>query len=167
MSFPDVTLAEGGADPGNDIDIDPRYGVMAGVKIGSDLRHLEDVDAGRQQVIQSLPDFPGLLPILYGEMCYLTQGMDTGVRSSCPLDIHILAEKLARRLDKRPLHGPGVLLGLPPPIARTVIFQGQFVFHRRRYRHIIKSLSFIVINSKDLFLLQVHPRSILAFSFPP
>ncbi len=67
---PDVALAEGGPDPGNDID--SRYGVMAGVKIGGGLLHLEDIDAGGQQVIQSLPDFPGLLPVLYGKMGDLT-----------------------------------------------------------------------------------------------
>ena len=131
---PDVTFAEGGPDPGKDIDIDPRYGVMAGVKIGSGLFHLKDVDACGQQIIQSLPDFPGLLHILYGEMYYLTQGMDAGIRSSRPLDIHVLAEELDRRLDQRPLDRPGVLLGLPSPIARAVIFQSQFVFHHSSQR---------------------------------
>jgi hypothetical protein len=61
-------------------------------------------------------------------MSNLSQGMNARIGASGALQLDIVAEDFGCRLDQCSLDAPGILLGLPAPIARAVVFERDFIF---------------------------------------
>ena len=129
---PDVPLAEGRPAAGDQVEIAPSPGHVAGMEARRRLLHLEDVDRGGEEVVETMEDLLQRETVRGVQVGDLGKGMDAGVGPAGPLDLHLPPEELPGGIDQGPLDAPGVFLHLPAAVAGPVILQRELVFASRK-----------------------------------
>jgi hypothetical protein len=110
------------------IKIRARLRVVARVKTGRGLGHVQDGDARGQPVVQFAQNLGGAqrgrLAANF-QMSHLAHGVDPGIGAPGALQLHVASKQLLDGLLQLALHGPGVDLLLPAGETRAVVFQRQ------------------------------------------
>ncbi len=126
---PDEGFTEGGSTPGDLVEVRASRGVVASVEAGVGATGGKDVDVGRQQVVETVKDSllgKGLLRLQVGD---LPDSMHPGIGTPGSLELDWPAEGLSGRLQQFALDGTGILLPLPPVVARSLILDRETITH--------------------------------------
>ncbi len=133
---PHEGLAEGRAAAGDLVEVGPRLGRVAGVELARDLLHPQQVDVGRQAVVEGEEQLVGPQARLEVEVRHLGQGVHAGVGAAGPVKLEVLAlGQVAHRRHDLARHRAGVLLDLPAAVARAVVLEGQLEARHGRTLH--------------------------------
>jgi hypothetical protein len=103
----------------------------------------QDVDVGRQEVVDAASKrFRRSRPTDV-EVGDLRQRMDPGVGAAGPLELEAaLAGRVAGGALELPQDGAGILLDLPAAVARAGVLDGQFEPHARPASYLQRTISY-------------------------
>src|SRR5688572_4309113 len=127
---PDERLRERGAPARDLVDVAPRDGIVPRVKAMPYLIDSEDVDIGRQRVVDAPSQRLGREREIDIQMRHLAERVNARIRTTGTVQLELLhARDLEKRALDLPLYRSRIALDLPAAIARPGVLEGQLQPH--------------------------------------
>src|SRR5438132_4177887 len=131
---PHKRFGERRAAPRHVVEVTPPLGVVARVKLVAYLVRAEDIDVGRQRVVDAAAQHLGSGVGLHIEVRDLRHRVHARIRPTGPVELEFIdAGRLADGAFDFAVYGARVLLNLPPAIAGARVFDGELESHVRHY----------------------------------